>query len=143
MSIADYIALLDSSQRAYDEIATGITILKNIKNGEQAQKSINTRIQILEVLQSEIEAYRLVVNTFKEQQKVYYAIRASPSKSNHVAHIVCYFSSLENAQKYLVPSSTDSDNNCTWYYSIEVVTTTPMDLSKLDRPSSNYPYTGW
>ena len=78
------------------------------------------------------------------KEKVYYAIRARPSQNNHMEHIVCYFSSLENAQKHYVKTSYDYDDSCEWYYSIEIVTDeSKVNFSSIDKPPEYYPYSGW
>lgn len=143
MSIADYIELINSSLRACREIESSVATLKKMPINDMVLNSIYIRTNLIGNLTKEIETYRLIVNDFKEKQKMYYAITARPSKLDHSAHTVCYFSTLEKAQSQLRPSSHDSDDNCTWYYAIDVVTNTNIDMSKLDRPPESYPYTGW
>lgn len=76
-----------------------------------------------------------------------FKIFARPSKSDHIAHIVGYCSTKELAQKSIGNgSSYDSDDNCTWYYSIDecnIATLSENDLLNIDKLPAHFPYYGW
>lgn len=93
--------------------------------------------------------YEHTIENDKVDNKYQYVfkISARPSKSNHVAHIVGFCSTKEIAQKSIgYGSSYDSDDDCTWYYSIDECDITSLsenDLSRIDKLPSHFPYCGW
>jgi hypothetical protein len=141
LSISEYLGLIQSCQKVINEYNQNIALLEKIGD---TGKSIEMRKTMIEQLTDEISLYKKKVSELKQSIKTYYSIYAKPSKSNHSAHTVCYFSSLENAKKHLVKESYDMDDNCTWYYSIEVVMDpSRVSFSELDQPPEHYPYSGW
>ena len=62
-------------------------------------------------------------------------------------HFVCYFFTKEQAQKEVDRcgcKSEDADNGTAWYYSVKKVTDlTNIDMFKLDKVPSHFPYVSW
>jgi hypothetical protein len=74
-----------------------------------------------------------------------FAIKAKPSRNDHVEHYACFFSSEEKAIKRLpdLQQSHDYDDNVTWFYSVEKVSADRFNLLNLDVVPRDFPYSGW
>ncbi len=57
---------------------------------------------------------------YSDKPAIVYGIWARPGDKYHVAHMACYFTKKEDAEALVKrrPSSTDSDDHVTWYYSV-------------------------
>ena len=83
----------------------------------------------------------------KQAQKLYYTIRCKPSKSDHCEHTKGLFSTFDKALACLPVShsSHDSEDDCTWYYSVETKQSDNLNnyYDSLDKSPEYFPYTGW
>jgi len=109
-------------------------------------KNIENEIEDLEKQRKDVE--KLLVEKIKSSSTKFFKIVATPDKSSHSKHIVCFYSSLEKAQSILgnTKSSQDSDNNVTWDYTIGLASaeeTANISLRDLNQVPSHFPYTGW
>jgi len=121
--------------------------IKNTNMSRTSQKiaKVNEQIGTLkEDRQKLIDRYNLEK---QQEQDIYFTIRCIPSKSNHCQHTTGLFSTYDKAFACLPESlsSHDSDDNCSWFYSIECIKSDKVSnfYNELDKHDDRFPYSGW
>jgi hypothetical protein len=109
-------------------------ILKNIKETQNKLDSHQNKKKEL------IEPYN---QEKRKEQDVYFTIRCIPGKSNHCTHTTGLFSTHQRAQDCLPECgySYDSEDNCSWSYSIECIKSTKVSnfYDELDKYPNRFP----
>jgi len=114
---------------------------KTIASLRQEKKEIDK--QIAELYCKNQDIVHQIELLERQQQTHFYTIRCTPSKNDHMSHTVGIFSTIMEASQWLPQkaSSHDSDDNCTWYYTIEVVNAkSASNLFLLDKQPESFPY---
>lgn len=132
-------------------------------NPAKKQKTEQESIQLeIDNLRNEIKTYsdrisdhgkkieqlnkKLVIYLRKKYPIIWY-ILATPSKSNHSTHDVCYFTSEEKAKTAIgCGISYDREENVTWTYQVFSKSSdsiADIQILNLDNVPVHFPYTGW
>jgi hypothetical protein len=131
-------------------------LIKPVKTVE----SINSQIRALEAKKQELikpiddqikelrnELQKQKIELLCQQYPIIYAIEATPSRSDHSRHIVCYMTTEDKAKIAIGNNkSYDPEDDCTWCYTIKPIQSNSVDnftIQNLDKLPDYFPYRGW
>jgi hypothetical protein len=120
-------------------------LAQTIKLIEETYAKEKQRLAPIKKLLKEITIEK---NLNKNSCSQVFRINAKPSKTDHdhMAHIVGYCSTMELAKEKIgCGSSYDEEDNCTWFYSIEVCDIVNLNehaILYMDQLPLDFPYTG-